>query len=363
MKKLFFAVTNDLNSDQRMWRICSSLQAANYEVSLYGRALPQSRPLPKRAYQQTRQTHWFTQGALFYLEFNLRLFFKALQQDADAFCAVDLDSLIALRFAAILRNKPLVYDAHEIFTEVPELLANPLKKKVWQWVEKLLIPGIKHAYTVNQSLAQWYARQYGIQMKVVRNMPFAVQHESQPCEGFILYQGALNAGRGIEPLLLAMKLLPNERLVIAGRGDLDEQLRKMSVQNGLGDRVQFTGQLEPEALRQLSARAWLGVNLLESKSLNYYYSLANKFFDYAQAEIPQLCMDFPEYRILNETYEVALLCKDLEPELLARQIRDLRESPETYARLKENSKQAAQAWLWKYEEPVLLEVYQGVFGV
>ena len=74
----------------------------------------------------------------------------------------------------------------------------------------------------------------------------------------------------------------------------------------LAKKVIFKGYVKPKELPKITAKASIGLNLLENKSLNYYYSLANKAFDYIQAEIPAIHMDFPEYRQLNQTYEVLL---------------------------------------------------------
>ncbi len=361
LNRLFFAVTNDLNSDQRMLRICSTLAAAGYEVHLHGRELPGSRVLTQRNFVQTRMRLWFRKGPLFYLEFNIRLFLYALGETTDCLSAVDLDTLPAMRLAAWIKNKPLVYDAHEIFTEVPEILHSKPKQRIWQWVERTFLPGVRSSYTVNHSLAQWYAQKHGIQMQVVRNMPFAAHLIArQPHEGFILYQGALNEGRGLEALIEAMKLLPMP-LYLAGKGDVAPQLQAQVAAAGLTQQVHFTGQLDPEALRELTAKAWLGVNLLESHSLNYYYSLANKFFDYAQLGVPQLCMDFPEYSLLNEAHEVALLTNSLAPQTLASQIQRLANEANLYERLSNNALKAAQEWTWEQEAPKLLALYKEVF--
>jgi glycosyltransferase involved in cell wall biosynthesis len=361
LKRVFFAVTNDLNSDQRMLRICSTLAAAGYQVHLHGRALPESRTLTQRNFEQTRMQLWFRKGPLFYLEFNIRLFLYALGEKTDCLSAVDLDTLPAMRMAARLKNKPLVYDAHEIFTEVPELLHDGPKKRLWQWVERVFLPGVRFSYTVNHSLAQWYAQKHGIRMQVIRNMPFAAQMQTrQPHEGFILYQGALNAGRGLEALLTAMQHLPMP-LYLAGKGDVEPGLRAQVVAAGLEKQVHFTGQLDPEALRELTTYAWLGVYLLESQSLNYYFSLANKFFDYAQLGVPQLCMDFPEYTLLNEAHEVAVLTASIDPQHLSTQIQQLASDPARYERLSQNALVAAQQWTWEHEAPTLLAVYKDVF--
>lgn len=361
MKRILLAVTNDINSDQRMWRICSTLHDAGYQVQLVGRLLPQSRPLPHRPYEQHRMRLWFHKGPLFYVEFNIRLFLYALASPVDAYSAVDLDTLPAFFAAARLRSKPLCYDAHEIFTEVPELASGSIKQRIWQKTERLLLPHLKFAYTVNHSLAQWYAQKHGIQMEVVRNMPFKRPFTPTANEGFILYQGALNAGRGLAELLEAASQLPTN-IVIAGRGDLETEVRSTIGRLNLEHKVQLVGQLDPEALQQLTAKAWLGVNLLEAHSLNYYFSLANKFFDYVQAGVPQLGMDYPEYALLNNEFEVSILLSELNTQAVVNAIHDLWNHPAKYKRLQEQAHLAAQQWTWEAERPKLLGVYERLFA-
>lgn len=360
MKRILLAVTNDINSDQRMWRICSTLHEAGYQVQLVGRQLPHSRPLPHRPYQQHRMRLWFHKGPLFYAEFNIRLFLYAVGSQVDAYSAVDLDTLPALFVAARLRQLPLCYDAHEIFTEVPELAHGGFKQRIWQKIEGLLLPKIRHAYTVNHSLAQWYAQKHGIRMEVVRNMPFARNFSPPQHEAFILYQGALNAGRGLAELLAAAPQLP-VRVVIAGRGDMEEALRATIKQQKLADKVEMVGQLDPEALQSLTQKAWLGVNLLESTSLNYYYSLANKFFDYVQAGVPQLGMDYPEYTLLNNEFEVSILLSELNSQAVVNAIHHLWNHADKYKHLQQQAQLAAQQWTWEAERPKLLGVYERLF--
>src|SRR5690242_13208129 len=48
MMKIVLTVTNDLNYDQRMIRICSSLASHGYQVLLVGRKMHASPPLLKR---------------------------------------------------------------------------------------------------------------------------------------------------------------------------------------------------------------------------------------------------------------------------------------------------------------------------
>ncbi|GJM34133.1 MAG: glycosyltransferase [Saprospiraceae bacterium] len=363
MKKIICTVTNDLVYDQRMIRICNSLTKAGYQVRLVGRKKHNSPTLPSLAFDQRRLSCFFQKGKWFYLEYNLRLFFYLLVTPYDLICAIDLDTLGPGYFTSKLKGKICVYDAHEYFTETPEVVRRPWIQRIWAALARLIIPRLKYAYTVGDQLAQLFEKQYGIPFTVIRNVPHASpQHAVNSSKEIkvLLYQGALNEGRGLEVTIQAMQYLPNVELWLAGEGDLSEALRQMTEDLKLTDRVKFLGYIRPEELKSLTKQAYIGLNLLENNGLSYYYSLANKAFDYIQAGIPSLHMDFPEYRNLQDQYEVFLLADRLEATYIAQLIQHLLQHPDLYQKLQHNCHQAAKTLNWAQEEQRLLRFYKNI---
>ena len=353
-----------------MQRICTSLAEAGYQVQLVGWQRPGSPPLTARPYQQHRLRGWFQQGKLFYLEYNIRLLLYLLTRKAAAWCAADLDTALPVWLRARLGGQPLVYDAHELFTEVPEVVRRPAVQQVWRWVEGFVVPRARLAYTVGPALARVFAQRYGRSFAVVRNVSrldasvLPPAPAAAPPGGYILYQGALNEGRGLEALLDAMPTVAG-RLVICGEGDLSATLRAQADRLGLlaSGQVEFRGYVLPDALREVTRHASVGIMLLENIGLSYYYSLANKFFDYVHAGIPQVLIDFPEYRALNDQYDVAELVADLQPATLAAALnRLLRDEPARYQHLAENCRRARPHLSWQHEEQVLLGLYKELFA-
>lgn len=174
----------------------------------------------------------------------------------------------------------------------------------------------------------------------------------------LLYQGALNEGRGIETALEAMKYLQGVQLWLAGEGDLSRSLRQKAEALQLGEKVRFLGYVKPKELPSLTAQAWLGINLLENRGLSYYYSLANKYFDYVQAGVPVITMDFPEYRALQCEWEVGVLLPQLNVEMLATEITKLLNNNILYEKLQANCQEARQIWNWENEQVKLLEIWE-----
>ena len=359
--RILLTVTNDLTYDRRMQRICTTLAAAGYAVSLVGRRLPDSLPLRELAFRQRRLTCYFRKGKLFYLEYNLRLFFFLLFARADCFSAVDLDTLLPCYLAGRLRRKAVVYDAHEYFTEVPEVVRRPLVRKIWAAVGRLVIPRLQHCYTVGPQLARVLTARYGPDFRVVRNVPFrssAAQSPRQLSERpILLYQGALNEGRGLETLIDALGHFPQAELWLVGEGDLSPALRDRAAGKTWQDRIRFWGYRRPEELPAITTQASLGFNLLEDQGLSYYYSLANKTFDYIQEGLPGVHMAFPEYRALDERYDCCYLLDELSVNRLVNLLQDIFDDPATYAHKSANGLRAAGELCWEKEQDALLQLY------
>lgn len=357
--KVIIAVTNDLSYDQRMIKTANTLVALGYAVKMVGRVRPNSIPLIQEGFEQFRLNCFFDKGKLFYLEFNIRLFFFLLNQAFDKIIAVDLDTIIPVYYAGKRRGARLYYDAHEYFTEVPELVHRPFVKKCWKWIERRFVPKFHYHYTVSTGLVHLFKNDYGIDFALIRNMPLksnrSIHAFDDKKEKYILYQGSLNDGRGLEYMIRAMQSIEGIKLKLAGEGDLSQSLRNQVKSLHLEDKVQFLGYVKPTDLIEITAHAYMAVNLLENKGLNYYYSLANKFFDYVQWGVPSVNMNFPEYAAIIEKYHCGILLDDLNESSIAEIIHRLLNDKELYLTIQRNCLAAAESLIWENEAAVFTE--------
>ncbi|MCK5639071.1 MAG: glycosyl transferase group 1, partial [Flavobacteriaceae bacterium] len=143
MQRIIISVTNDLATDQRVKKASNTIQDMGFEVLLIGRKLPNSLPV-SRNYKTIRMKLLFKKGFLFYTEYNLRLFFKLLSLKKDVLLANDLDTLLPNFLISKIYSKKLVYDSHELFTEVPELVSRPKIRNVWLKIEEFIFPKLKN---------------------------------------------------------------------------------------------------------------------------------------------------------------------------------------------------------------------------
>ncbi|MCL2246332.1 MAG: glycosyltransferase family 4 protein [Lentimicrobiaceae bacterium] len=356
MKRIIISVTNDITTDRRVLKVAHSCHNNGWEVLLIGRKLKSSIPL-QLPFKYKRLRLFFNRSALFYAAYNIRLFFFLLFAKVDILLSNDTDTLPANYLASKLRRKKLVFDAHELFPEVPELVHRPKVKRVWEKIEDWIFPHLKYCYTVCQPIADYYNQKYNINMKVVRNVPNTSKHNTEKRLDYagkkvMLYQGALNTGRGLEWLINAMPLVKNTVFVIIGDGDITDELKTLVNNLNLNDKVFFLGPIPGSELHKYTPSADLGVCLLENRGLNYYYSLPNRIFDYLHAGVPVLATDFPEIAHVVGTHKTGILINHYEPEYLATVLNDFFTQEFDTRHFSEISKQ----FCWEEEEKVMLEI-------
>ncbi len=366
-KRIVVSVINDLATDQRVKKVCHTLSNQGFDILLIGRKLKHSLPVDERSYRVMRMKMLFTRGLLFYAFYNIRLFFVLLFVRADVFHANDLDTLLPNFLVSVLRKKGLVYDSHELFTEVPELTSRPRVRSVWLQIEKLVFPRLKHVFTVNESIAGIYEGKYSVKVNVLRNLPVAyspvekdtnININIDKSKKIIIMQGAgINVDRGAEELLDAMKLIDDAMLIIAGDGDVIPRLKEIVQNENLTHKVTFFSKMHHARLMQLTSKADCGVTLDKDTNLNYRYSLPNKLFDYIRAGIPVVASALPEIKKIVDDFKVGLIVESHHPKHIAQKLQEiLFEIPAEF--WTKNLQKAAQELCWENEQHILLEVYE-----
>ena len=357
--RIILSVTNDLVVEQRVNKVALSLQNAGADVLLLGMRQRKSPPV-QRLYPTKRLRVFFTRGALFYAEFNLRLFIFLLFSRVNTLISNDLDTLPANFLIARLRSKKLVYDSHELFTEVPELVSRPRVQKFWLALERLMLPRIKRAYTVSQPIVDYYKEQYGLKMKLIRNMPLKkteiIRRSLHLRANIILYQGALNVGRGIETTIRAMQFVENTEFWIIGGGTIEWQLHKLVQSLDLEKKVKFFGRLDFSQLFRYTVQAKIGLVVHEDYGKSYRYTLPNKLFDFIQAGVPVITSNMSEIQPIMEKYKIGLVAENFQPKQFAKLINEMLHDVSRQKIWAADLEKAAQIFCWEKQEEELLNL-------
>ncbi len=365
--RVIVSVINDLVTDQRVNKVCETLISLNCDVLLVGRKMRKSPVLVSRNYNMHRMKLLFEKGALFYAEYNIRLFLYLIFKKADMLISNDLDTLLPNYLVKKIVGTPLIYDSHEYFTEVPELVSRKHIQAVWKFIERKLFPKQTDIITVNDSIADLFEADYGIRPHVVRNIPrkhrefkkVSKETLGLPSDKHILIlQGSgINMHRGSEELVEAMQFVNDAVLLIVGGGDVIGKLKIMVDDYHLQNKVIFIPRIPYQKLMQYTAAADLGLTLDKSTNLNYKFSLPNKLFDYIQAGIPVLSSQLPEIEKIIRKYDVGDMINNHQPTNIAEKINKMLGNEKQMRSWKKNCKFAANELTWENEEKVLKEIY------
>lgn len=353
-KKVFVAVTNDISTDYRVHKVCNYLISKNFEVVVYGRVLPNTIKVD-RSYRIIRRKHFFNHNFLFYAEYNIRLFFYLLFRKSNYILSNDLDTLPACFFASKLNKTELIYDSHELFSEGPELQGRKFVQEFWRKLEDFFLPRINKSYTVSKSIVDFYDKKYQNKMGVIRNVPLKndvlnAEEVSFPTKNrTILYQGVLNPGRGLKPIIKALNFIDNLDLIIIGYGKVEKELKAFVTNEKMSDRVFFLGRIDRDKLVHYTKKATLGMVLEEPLGLSFKYSLPNKLFDYIHAEIPIIAGNLPEISKIINTFKVGVLVDDCQPKTIAKKIKNLLNNDVLLSEIKENQQKAKDVLCWEKE--------------
>jgi glycosyltransferase involved in cell wall biosynthesis len=378
-------VTNCVSIDARVTREARSLVEAGHDVTVMGLREP-GQPRSERfdgfeirrvrvdALHEPRRGFLRRVIAPFVLAWTLldywgRAFRAAVRGRFDVFHAHDLITLPVAWAARRIRGGRLVYDAHELFTEIGRL--GPFARRAFQALERALIGRVDRVITVNDSIAAELVRRYGIDPPLVlRNCPRTGGRRPErsrselrtraglPADvAIVLYQGLYMPNRGLENLIRAARSFLRAHLVLLGWGPLQRELEELVAREGLGDRVSFVAPVPISELLAMTAGADLGVIPYRNVGLNNFYTSPNKLFDYCAAGVPVVASSFPELEKIVIGLGYGRTFDPDDPASIADAVNGLLGDPAELESVRQRIAKGGGRFTWEVESGKLLDAY------
>lgn len=234
-----------------------------------------------------------------FAEYHRTLAQAVRSKSADVVMACDLYSLSA---AAWMRGNGraahLIYDAREVYTELPAVAAKPIRRAIWRRLERrglaktdLIIVTAPHDLHAILNVHGFVPRSL-----LIRNLPWkneALTKDRSRLESLgipdeskvVVYIGGLQQGRGLEASIASIKSI-QVHLLLIGDGVLRDSLEQCAAAEGIRDHVHFAGAVASNKALELAAACDVGLVLVEPISKSYELALPSKLFEYMMAGLP-----------------------------------------------------------------------------
>jgi len=303
-------------------------------------------------------------------DFYKRSLLLNIEEPSDIYHGHDLHTVPTAYKTALRTNAKVVYDAHELYTEMSGL--KPIERKLYTIIERKYAPKVNALITVNESIAVELVDRYKLNKKpsIIFNCP-EVSNNIILTENdilreklniskdtkIVLYQGGYSINRGLFNLIDSAKFINNGVIVFMGWGRIEEELREKVKNLKLEDKVIFTPGVPQNELLNHSKSAEVGVIPYQFVGLNNYYTSPNKLFEYINANVPIAGSNFPELKRVINKYDIGETFDPESPKSIAQAINKILDNSEYQKKLKENTKFAAADFTWEKEEKKLLKIY------
>ena len=382
-------VLNPARTDERVLREASALADAGYAVTIVDVEHDATRPheetlrgvhlkhimLPARLrkhYDPINRTAWLAFKALRIW----RALFAVATTPADAYHAHDITALPACLLAALLRRRPLVYDAHELSLNEPQVVQLRVISAASARFLRLALARCAAVITVSPPIVGELQRLYGGPCaEVVRNVPpyqppihsdrLRERLDLSAQTRIALYQGGIQEDRALDVLVSAGRYLdPGIVIVLLGDGPQTAELEQLIAAEGVGDRVKLVPAVPYHELLAYTASADLGLLVYRnSYSPNIQLCLPNKLFEYLMAGLPVLTSELDATAETVRRYGVGDVVRAVEPQGVARAIAALLADRDAWRRLHERALAAARTDLnWEVEQQRVVRLYARILA-
>ena len=250
----------------------------------------------------------------------IQLIYKLLRKNNfHKIIASDLYSLFPVYLGN--KNKNIIYDSREIFTELAAHFHNKIKKHTIKILENLCLKRVSVILTSADSDTSYLKKKYNyyshIKYYTIFNFPksilikeksnyLRIKYDLSENDTILVYQGVLQKGRGILQMMHLVENTDNIVGVIIGDGEEKSNYKEYVKSTSLNKKIYFIDSLPYLELLKITCSADIGLALIRPMGISYKYALPNKLFEYAICGIPCLSSKLPNMKKYIDRYELGI---------------------------------------------------------
>jgi len=276
------------------------------------------------AWQPTASDPSFSSRMAYYLLFPLHALFWMLlhHREYDAIVTSSPPIFTGLVGLPLGRfgSKPWIVDVRDLWIDAAvglDFIADGgLVERASRRYELLVLDTADRITVTTAALGDRLVERYDVDRSVITHVPNGVDTDTYRPTGAdpeptIVYTGNVGHAQDLDACVRAMASVetPDATLQIVGDGDTTEQLRQLAVQQGVDDRVEFTGVLPREAIPDVLNGAMVGVAPLKSDP-SLEYAVPTKAYEYMSCALPVVATGVGEIESLIEESGGGLLVEN-----------------------------------------------------
>lgn len=289
-------------------------------------------------------------------------FWWLLKEDLDVIQAAELDTILPALVAAAIRRRPVIYELSDIYEDqvpLPRIL-----RKALLYIDKILMRLVDVVTIADEARIK--------ELNGIPNRNVMVIYFNSPADLLkgtdtslrqgdaftIFYAGQLCRKRqlNLDTVIMAITGTDNVNLIIAGYGDLVEEIREWS--DKLPDKVQFIGQISHPEVLERTMTADLLIALHDPTLLTNQFGIPNKLFEAMMCRKPILVSKGTVAAEIVEKENCGLVVDSSSTEEIKEAIIRLKESPELCQLLAANGRRTyEQRYNWEIGRQRLVNLY------
>jgi glycosyltransferase involved in cell wall biosynthesis len=377
--RVVMLVMNDVRHDARVQKEARALAEAGAVVTIIGverdgstgwssarfevRLIEPMRPSTHRLWPVRVLANLWREWAVW-----RRMVRAGLDAGPTAVHAHDLDTAWPAMQIAERLGVPLVYDAHELYTERSTIVS--WRKRVLERIERRMLRVADLVLSASPERADIMLSKYGVDRAIlpILNIPPAASWVDGPSDAalaaragipqrrLLIYQGGIDPRRGLEAILEAVPSLPHDvGLVLLGNDPSNERLKRLVSTAVASGRVYRWPAVEPAEIPAWVAAADAGIVTYMPDSLNNTYCAPNKLYDYAAAGVAILGADLPPVRDALTATGTGILFTPGDPGSFISAVEELFAADVRLDRAREGARRLRERQTWE-EQAVKLTV-------
>ena len=304
------------------------------------------------AWQPTVEDPGFVSRMAYYLLFPLHAFVWLLfnHRTYDAMITSSppiFTGLSALPFG-LMGQKPWIVDVRDLWIDASIGLGfikeGGLLERISRAYEQVVLRTADRVTVTTTVLGERLKDHYGIDDRKIVHLPNGVgtaefQPTDEKSESTIVYTGNVGHAQDLTACIKALPRMDSEaaKLRIVGDGDIKNDLEALVSEEGLDDRVEFTGLVPREDVPGILDDATIGVAPLKKED-TLEYAVPTKAYEYMSFELPVVATGMGEIEVLIEESGGGVFVEN-DPQRLAEAFDALLADPERREQLGRNGRE------------------------